>query len=178
MSLESTLKSIIREVPDFPILGVLFKDISPIFLDPALIRDCVKELARPWQGKGITRILGIESRGFLFGPAVAAELGAGFVIVRKAGKLPPETKSISYSLEYGNATIEIVNGALGRGDKVIIHDDLLATGGTAAAAAKLAQSLKADICGFSFLIHLAFLNGEKNLLEFRSECHSIVHYQN
>lgn len=176
MSLESTLKSRIREVPDFPINGVLYKDISPIFLDPELIRQVTVELAEHWRGKGVTKVLGIESRGFLFGPAMAAELGAGFVIVRKEGKLPPETKSISYSLEYGNATIEIVKGSLGPEDKVVIHDDLLATGGTAAAAAKLTTGLDAEVAGFSFLINLAFLKGEDVLKEYHPDCHSLVNY--
>ncbi|MCB9232596.1 MAG: adenine phosphoribosyltransferase [Bacteroidia bacterium] len=176
MSIENLLKANIREVPDFPIPGVLFKDISPIFLKPELIRECMNALAAHWRGKGVTRVLGIESRGFLFGPALAADLDAGFVIVRKQGKLPPETQSISYSLEYGNATIEILKGAVRPGDKVVIHDDLLATGGTASAAAQLARDLGAEVVGFSFLINLSFLNGEQKLNQFSSDSHWLVGY--
>ena len=176
MQLEEVLKQRIREVPNFPIPGVNFKDISPIFLDPELILKTAEALAAPWRGKGITRVIGVESRGFLFGPQIATLLGAGFVIVRKAGKLPPETTSMSYSLEYGNATIEIVNGAIGPDDKVLIHDDLLATGGTAGASAALVKSIGAEVGGFSFLIDLEFLGG-KNALKAHSEnVHSIIHY--
>lgn len=177
MDLESLLKSHIREVPDFPIKGVNFKDISPIFLQPDLIRKTAEALAAPWQGKGITRVVGIESRGFLFGPQIAQLLGAGFVIVRKAGKLPPETSSISYSLEYGNATIEMVKGSVGPEDKVLIHDDLLATGGTAGASALLVQQLGGDVRGFSFMIDLAFLGGRAVLSQHGREVHAIIHYR-
>jgi adenine phosphoribosyltransferase len=176
MDLESLLKSRIREVPDFPIVGVNFKDISPIFLDPDLIKETAAALAAPWQGKGITRVVGIESRGFLFGPQIAAHLGAGFVIVRKAGKLPPETTSISYSLEYGNATIEMVKGSVAPGDRVLIHDDLLATGGTASASAMLVQKLGAAVGGFSFLIDLEFLGGRAVLTQHAPDVHAIIHY--
>ena len=178
MNLEGLLKQNIREIPDFPINGVLFKEISPIFLNPELMRRSINALSAEWKEKGVTRILGIESRGFLFGPAIAEKLNAGFVIVRKAGKLPPKTRSVSYSLEYGNATIELVEGAVGPGDKVVIHDDLLATGGTAAAAAKLATELGAEVVGFSFLINLSFLNGVERLKEFSPNVHSLVHYDN
>ncbi|MBL0020426.1 MAG: adenine phosphoribosyltransferase [Bacteroidetes bacterium] len=176
MDLESLLKSNIREVPDFPIKGVNFKDISPIFLQPDLIRQTAEALAAPWMGKGITRVVGIESRGFLFGPQIAQILGAGFVIVRKAGKLPPETSSISYSLEYGNATIEMVKGSVGPQDNVLIHDDLLATGGTANASAMLVRQLGAKVAGYSFMIDLAFLNGRSVLSKDGSEVHAIIHY--
>lgn len=176
MSLEALLKSRIREVPDFPIQGVNFKDISPIFLDPDLMRQTANALAEPWKGKGITRVVGIESRGFLFGPQIAQILGAGFVIVRKAGKLPPETTSISYSLEYGNATIEMVKGSVGPDDKVLIHDDLLATGGTAGASALLVSQLGAAVGGYSFLIDLAFLGGRTVLSKNGHEVQAVIHY--
>jgi adenine phosphoribosyltransferase len=176
MDFEALLKQRIREVPDFPIKGVNFKDISPIFLDPALIRQTAIALATPWLGKGITKVVGIESRGFLFGPQIAAHLNAGFVIVRKAGKLPPQTSSISYSLEYGNATIEMVTGSVGLGDKVLVHDDLLATGGTASASAALVKQLGAAVGGFSFLIDLEFLGGRKVLQELAPDVHAIIHY--
>jgi adenine phosphoribosyltransferase len=176
MELEALLKQNIREVPDFPIPGVNFKDISPIFLNPELIRSTAEALAAPWMGKGITRVVGIESRGFLFGPQIAVLLGAGFVIVRKAGKLPPATSSISYSLEYGNATIEVVNGSIGAGDNVLIHDDLLATGGTANASSELVKQLGGTVGGFSFLIDLQFLGGRKVLEQVAPDVHAIIHY--
>jgi adenine phosphoribosyltransferase len=176
MELEALLKQRIREVPDFPIKGVNFKDISPIFLDPELMQKTAEALAAPWRGKGITRVVGIESRGFLFGPQIAQLLGAGFVIVRKAGKLPPETSSISYSLEYGNATIEMVKGSVGSNDKVLIHDDLLATGGTATASAMLVKQLGASVAGFSFMIDLAFLGGKAALAKHSPEVHAIIRY--
>lgn len=176
MSLESTLKANIREVPDFPINGVNFKDISPIFLQPQLVRDISDGLANHWAGKGITKVIGIESRGFLFGPAMSERMEAGFVIVRKEGKLPPQTKSISYSLEYGNAVIEMVQGSVGPGDKVVIHDDLLATGGTASAAAQLCENLGAEVVGFSFLINLSFLGGVKKLEGIHSDIHWLINY--
>lgn len=176
MSLEQQLKQKIREVPDFPIKGVNFKDITPIFMDPNLMIETQRTLAEPWHGKGINKVIGIESRGFLFGPQIATHLDAGFVIVRKAGKLPPETTSISYSLEYGDATIEMVRGAIQPGDRVLVHDDLLATGGTASACAKLVEQLHAEVVGFSFLIDLTFLNGQEALKPFSSEVHSIIHY--
>lgn len=176
MSLEALLKSRIREVPDFPIQGVNFKDISPIFLDPDLMRQTAEALAEPWKGRGITRVVGIESRGFLFGPQIAQILGAGFVIVRKAGKLPPETTSISYSLEYGNATIEMVKGSVGSHDNVLIHDDLLATGGTAGASALLVSRLGANVGGYSFLIDLAFLGGRAALSKDGREVQAVIHY--
>lgn len=176
MTLSTELKSRIREVPDFPITGVNFKDITPIFLDPALLARTIEALAAPWQGKGITRVMGIESRGFLMGPGIAMALGAGFVIVRKAGKLPPETHGISYSLEYGNASIEVVKGSVGAGDKVLVHDDLLATGGTSAAAARLALDLGAGVAGFSFITALTFLNGAAALQEFNAPVHQVLEY--
>ena len=176
MSLEATLKSHIREVPDFPINGVNFKDISPIFLQPDLVRSIGDALADHWRAKGVTKVIGIESRGFLFGPSMAEKMEAGFVIVRKEGKLPPETQSISYSLEYGNAVIEMVKGSVSPGDKVVIHDDLLATGGTATAAAQLCKNLGAEVLGFSFLINLSFLGGAEVLKVVSSDIHYLINY--
>ena len=176
MSLSEKIQAHIREVPDFPIPGVLFKDISPIFLSPELMRECKKELANRWKELGVNKILGIDSRGFLFGPQMAEELGAGFVMIRKKGKLPPETIEMSYALEYGEATLEAVKEALEPGDKVVIHDDLLATGGTAAATAELARKLGAEVLGFSFIIDLTFLNGQEKLKPFSDQIHSLVEY--
>lgn len=176
MSLEAKLKTAIREVPDFPIPGINFKDISPIFLDPGLVRESTFSLAAHWHDQGVNKILGIESRGFLFGLGMAAEMNSGFVVVRKAGKLPPDTEAISYALEYGEATIEVVKSSIQPGDRVVIHDDLLATGGTASAAAQLAKNQGAEIVGFSFLVELAFIPGREKLLPFSENIHSLVTY--
>ncbi|GAB4417966.1 MAG: adenine phosphoribosyltransferase [Bacteroidia bacterium] len=176
MDLASTLKQHIRAVPDFPIPGILFRDISPIFLQPRLLDTCVAALAAPWQEAGITKVIGIDSRGFLFGPQLAVALNAGFVMVRKKGKLPPETISVTYELEYGNATLESVREALQPGDRVLIHDDLLATGGTAAAAASLAAKLGATPVGFSFLVDLTYLDGQRQLLPYGGRIHSLVQF--
>ena len=176
MSLEAILKETIREVPDFPKKGVNFKDITTILLNPALSSRVSRELTDPWRTSHVNKVIGIESRGFLFGPQIAAELDAGFILLRKKGKLPPPTTEISYSLEYGEATIEMVKGAVEYGDRVLIHDDLLATGGTASAAARLVQQLGAEVAGFSFLIELDFLNGRQELMNFSGNVSSIVHY--
>lgn len=176
MNLEALLKSNIREVQDFPKPGINFKDISPIFLQPDLMKQAAEALTNPWRDSHVTKVIGIESRGFLFGPQIAAALGAGFVIVRKAGKLPPETSGISYDLEYGSATIEMVKSSIQLGDRVLIHDDLLATGGTASASARLVQQLGAEVAGFSFLIELDFLKGRQNLMNFSGNVDSIIHY--
>lgn len=162
-SIQQRLRAAIREVPDFPQPGINFKDITPLLLDPHLMRDAAQALAEPFRNQHITRVLGIESRGFLLGPLIAQALDCGFVIVRKAGKLPPETTEVSYDLEYGSATLEIHRDALRPTDRVLIHDDLLATGGTAAAAAQLTRSLGAHVAGFCFLVDLTFLPGHTNL---------------
>lgn len=176
MKLEDKIREQIREVPDFPIPGVLFKDISPLFLDAELMKNCHQALSAPWKDKGITKVIGIDSRGFLLGPQIAENLGAGFVMVRKKGKLPPETYEMSYALEYGEATLEAVKGALSPQDKVLIHDDLLATGGTASASAALAEKLGAEVVGFSFIISLSFLEGEKKLKPHAKQIHALLDY--
>jgi adenine phosphoribosyltransferase len=170
------LKSHIREVPDFPIPGVLFKDISPVFLNPELVEACINHLAEKWKDQGITKVIGIDSRGFLLGPQIASRLDAGFVMVRKKGKLPPETISVTYELEYGEATLESVRESLSADDKVIIHDDLLATGGTASAAADLCQTLGAQVVGFSFIIDLDFLPGKEKLAAYGQPIHALISY--
>jgi adenine phosphoribosyltransferase len=176
MTLEEKLKSSIREVQDFPIEGINFKDITPIFLDPGLVRESTNTLAQHWSDLGVNKILGIESRGFLFGLGMAAEMNAGFVVVRKAGKLPPDTEAISYALEYGEATIEVVKDTIQPGDRVVIHDDLLATGGTASAAAQLAKNQGAEVVGFSFLVELAFIPGREKLKAYSENIHALVTY--
>lgn len=177
MTLSNKIKSAIRIVPDFPKQGIMFKDIATIFLDPQLIRECDLALSEYWLDKGIHKILAIDSRGFLFSPQMATHLNAGVVMVRKKGKLPPPVIGISYELEYGKATIEVVETMISPGDLVIIHDDLLATGGTAHAAARLATSLGAKVVGFSFLIELAFLNGREKLREISEDIHVVCTFQ-
>ena len=157
------LRAALRTVPDFPEPGVQFKDISPILADPALLRAAVRELASPFAAEGITKVVGVESRGFLFGTPMADWLGAGFVLARKPGKLPAETIREEYELEYGTDAIELHADALGPGDRVLIHDDVIATGGTAAAAARLVERLGAELVGFAFLLELDALGGRKRL---------------
>lgn len=176
MSISEKLQSVIRNVPNFPIAGVNFKDISTIFLYPDIIAESAKALSAHWEGKGANKILAIDSRGFLFAPQMACNLNVGLVLVRKKGKIPPPTISKDYQLEYGNATIEVYAEAIQPGDKVIIHDDLLATGGTALAAAELAQQLGAEVIGFSFLIGLDFLGGKDKLTSISENIHTIVNY--
>ena len=177
MLLERELREVVREIPDFPQPGVIFKDISPLFLRPRLVERCVEELARLFRVLDVNKVVGIESRGFLLGPMIALELGAGFAIVRKKGKLPEVAASISYELEYGSATIEMAKEVIEAGDRVLIHDDLLATGGTAAAAAKLVENIGATVVGFAFLIELAHLGGRKALEPFQAPIKTILTYE-
>ncbi len=153
------LRSLIRDVPDFPKPGIMFKDITPLLGQHAALEQVIAELARPWVGQGITKVVGIESRGFIVAPGVALALGAGFVPVRKPGKLPWKSRKQSYGLEYGKDTVEIHDDALSPDDRVLIVDDVLATGGTAGAALILARGLGATVVGCAFVIELAFLNG-------------------
>lgn len=166
----------IREVPDFPIPGVLFKDISPLLLKPDLVRKVVQGLCEPFYHQGITKIIGIESRGFIFGSLMAQKLNAGFVIVRKKGKLPPQNLEVSYDLEYGSAVIEMPEFAIHEKDIVLIHDDLLATGGTASAAAQFVQQKNAKLAGFSFLINLKNLGGYEKLSKISSKIEYLIEY--
>jgi len=159
------LKAAVRDVPDFPIKGILFKDITPILHDSRLFRIAVDSFADRHTGKKIDAVVGIDARGFIFAGAVAYKLGVGFVPVRKKGKLPYKTVVTSYTLEYGNETSEMHVDALKKGDNVIIVDDLLATGGTAMAAATLVKQLGATIVEIDFLIELSFLKGRERLKE-------------
>ena len=159
----AALYGALRTVPDFPEPGIQFKDISPILADPALLRTAVRALALPYADMGITKVIGVESRGFLFGTPVADWLGAGFVLARKPGKLPAATLREDYELEYGTDSVEIHADALVPGDRVLIHDDVIATGGTAAAVARLVERVGAELVGFAFLIELTFLNGRDQL---------------
>ena len=157
------LKRTIRDIPDFPKKGILFKDITTLLKDKKSLKVSVDLLAKQFGKKGIKYVVGIESRGFIFGTALAYKLGVGFIPVRKKGKLPAKVRSVTYALEYGTDTLEMHEDALKRGDKIVIIDDLLATGGTVAAVAKLVRASGARIGGIGFIIELAFLNGRAKL---------------
>ena len=157
------LEAFIRDVPDFPKKGIIFKDITPLLADAAALRAAADQLAAPYAGHGVELVVGIESRGFLFGPLVALRLGAGFVPVRKPGKLPAETVAQTYELEYGTDTIEIHADAVAPGEAVLLLDDLLATGGTMAAACDLVEKLQGRIVAVTFVIELCFLSGREKL---------------
>lgn len=153
----------LRNVPDFPKPGILFKDITTVLKNKKLFAETVEQLAKRYEGKKIDKIVSVESRGFIFGAALAYELGAGFVPVRKPNKLPAEKLREEYALEYGTDALEIHIDAIKKGEKVLIHDDVLATGGTAAATARLIERLGGKVVGACFLIELAFLNGREKL---------------
>jgi len=170
------LKKLVRDVPDFPIKGIVFKDITTIVKDAKGFEYTLNKLYNISKNKGITKVVGIESRGFIFGGALAVKLGVGFVPIRKPGKLPADTIKQTYELEYGTDSIEIHKDALESGDKVLIHDDLLATGGTMEAACKLAEKLGAGVEQISFVIELDFLNGRNKLKNY--DVQSLVHYDN
>jgi adenine phosphoribosyltransferase len=162
------LRDYIREVPDFPQPGVLFRDITPLLLDPAAYRYAVDELTQRLRAYALDAIVGIESRGFLFGAPVAYQLGLPFVPVRKAGKLPSERMSVEFALEYGESQLDIHADALSAGQRVAIVDDLLATGGTAEAAARLVGMLEADVAVMAFVVELAFLSGRERLKDYET----------
>lgn len=153
----------IRDVVDFPKPGIIFKDITPILASPRLFHDSITLLCETASGQKIDKVVGIDARGFIFAAAVADRLGAGFVPIRKKGKLPWKTRQIAYSLEYGESIIELHEDAIRPGESVLLVDDLLATGGTAAAAVQLLDELGANFVGISFLIELAFLGGRAKL---------------
>ena len=168
------LKKKIRHVPDFPKPGILFYDITTLLRDPAGFKAAIDALAIPFNGKGIDAVVGIESRGFIFGAAVADRLGCGFVPVRKPGKLPSKTSRATYALEYGSDTLEIHEDAVTKGQKVIIVDDLLATGGTAKATLDLVKGLGATVAGLAFLIELVGLDGRSRLTG--EHIHAVLKY--
>jgi adenine phosphoribosyltransferase len=169
------LKKLIREVPDFPKKGILFYDITTLLKDKLGFATLIDALSEHYLDKDIDLVLGMEARGFIFGPALAYRLNAGFVPVRKPGKLPAATAQVKYDLEYGSNTLEIHKDAIQRGQRVIIVDDLLATGGTAAATVQLAQSLGGEIAGLGFVVELDFLKGRDKLQG--SEVFSLLHYE-
>jgi adenine phosphoribosyltransferase len=168
------LKSIIRDIPDFPKKGIIFKDITTLLAKGALFQSAIDMIAEQYRGKDITKVVAIESRGFIFGAPVAYKLGAGLVPIRKKGKLPYKTISAAYSLEYGTDTLEMHEDALKPGERVLIIDDLLATGGTMGAVVELVKKGGGKIAGLSFLIELSFLNGRSKLKDF--EVSSLIKY--
>jgi adenine phosphoribosyltransferase len=168
------LKKLIREVPDFPKKGILFYDITTLLKDKLGFARLIDALSEHYIGKDIDLVLGMEARGFIFGPALAYRLNAGFVPVRKPGKLPAETVKISYELEYGSNALEVHKDAVQKGQRILIVDDLLATGGTAVATADLASRLGAQIAGLGFVVELDFLKGREKLGKY--DVFSLLHY--
>jgi adenine phosphoribosyltransferase len=157
------LSRLIRDIPDFPEEGVVFKDITPVLADGKAFGDLITGLTAPYQEAGISKVAGIEARGFTLATPVAERLGAGFIPLRKPGKLPYETVTEQYELEYGIDSLEVHTDAVTEGERVLLVDDVIATGGTAAAAIRLLRQLGADVVGFSVFIELAFLNGARHL---------------
>lgn len=170
------LKSVIRDIPDFPKPGIIFKDVTPIFKDAQLCTEVIEAFVEQLKGTKVDVVAGIESRGFLFGLMLANKLGVPFIPVRKPGKLPFTIVKKSYELEYGSASIEIHTDAFEPGSHVLIHDDLLATGGTAQAAAHLITELGGVVAGFAFVIGLDFLNGRKSLESFSENIVSLTSF--
>jgi adenine phosphoribosyltransferase len=176
MNLEQEIKNVIRDVPNFPKEGIIFKDITPILQQPHLCEKITEAIAENAKAHKIDAVLGIESRGFLFGMTVARLLNVPFIPIRKAGKLPYTTIREEYDLEYGSAVIEMHSDALTKGAKVMIHDDLLATGGTAVAACKLVEKAGGKVACFSFLVSLNFLDGKSRLQSYSDDIFSVVNY--
>ena len=168
------LRKHIRDVPDFPKPGIIFRDVTPLLLEPAALEAAIEALSQPFRNLRVDRVLGIESRGFIVGAPVALSLGVGFGLVRKTGKLPYSVHRISYDLEYGTDTVEMHVDTVEKGHRVLIVDDLIATGGTAAAAVQLAREAGGDVIGCSFLIELTALEGRK-LLDVEA-VHTVIRY--
>jgi adenine phosphoribosyltransferase len=168
------LKHLIRNVPDFPKKGIVFRDIMPLLANPAALRHVVDTLAAHYAGQKIDKVVSAEARGFIFGPAIACQLNAGFVAVRKPGKLPYKKKEIAYALEYGTDTLAVHDDAIAPGERILLVDDLLATGGTMLASAKLCECLGGKIAGAAFVIELSFLKGREKLKPY--DIFSLVQY--
>lgn len=168
------LRQFIRDIPDFPKAGILFRDITPLLADAQALTCAIEQLTEPFQGKGIDVVAAVEARGFIFGSAVAKALGVGFVPIRKQGKLPYETHAVSYGLEYGQDTVEVHTDAAVPGMKVLMVDDLLATGGTMVAACELVEKLGGEIAGLTFLIELTDLDGREKLGQY--DIHTVISY--
>jgi adenine phosphoribosyltransferase len=173
--MQDRLKRLIRDIPDFPKPGILFRDITPLLSDPAALALSIELLANPYRGKNIDLVVGAESRGFIFGTAVACALSAGFVLVRKPGKLPHQRIAMSYDLEYGKDVLEMHADAILADQRVLVVDDLLATGGTMKACCDLVLKLKGKVCGIAVLIELAGLSGRDRVKPF--DVHSILKYK-
>jgi adenine phosphoribosyltransferase len=168
------VRSRIRDVPDFPKKGIIFKDITPVLADAALFRQVVDALTARWRGEGIAKVIGIESRGFIFAAPLACALQAGLTLVRKPGKLPYRTIREVYALEYGEGALELHVDAIAPGERVLVIDDLLATGGTAEAAGRLATRQGGEVAGYSFVVELGFLEGAKRLGP--EKVHSLIRF--
>jgi len=168
------IKNKIRDIPDFPKPGIIFKDITPLVKDPAALRTSVHQLIHPFLGRDITAVAGIEARGFIFGSLVAWELAIPFIPLRKPGKLPYDVQGVSYDLEYGSASLEVHVDSFAKDDRVLLIDDLLATGGTAKASCELVEKMGAKVEALAFVIELDFLAGREKLKEY--EVHSLIHY--
>lgn len=168
------LKALVRDVPDFPIPGILFRDVTPLLRDPGGLREVVEAMAGEHRGRGIELVAGIESRGFLFGAPLAMALGVGFVPIRKPGRLPAATVRCEYALEYGTNALEMHADAVRPGERVLLVDDLLATGGTARAGAQLVEELGGVVAGMSFVIELGFLSGREAVSGY--DVHALIRY--
>jgi adenine phosphoribosyltransferase len=173
--LDQSLRALVREIPDFPQPGIGFKDITPLLADPLALTAAVRALAELARPLAVDCVIAAEARGFLLGPALALELGAGFVLARKPGKLPYETISAEYELEYGANQLELHTDAVRDGARVLVHDDLLATGGTAAALCELVEQLGGQVVGCGFLIELTFLSGRERLAPHQT--HALISYE-
>lgn len=174
MAIGMNLKAIIRSFPDFPKKGIIFRDISPLLKDPKAVQYVADQFYEYYKNKRVDLIAGIEARGFIFACALAIRFGKGFVMIRKQGKLPGKTLNLSYEIEYGNATMEIQQDAVSKGQNVLIADDLIATGGTAKATAKLIEQLGGNVVGFAFVVELADLKGRDLVKGY--DIHSLVIY--
>ena len=170
-------ESYITSIPDYPEPGVIFKDITPLFADADALQHAVHDMAEHYRDAGVTKVIGPEARGFMAGVPVAVELGAGFIPARKPGKLPRETYSISYELEYGTDTLEVHKDAIQPGDRVLLVDDLVATGGTAAATGKLVKQVGGELVGYAFILELCYLNPRDVLEADGSEVFSLIKVQ-
>ncbi len=168
------LRAKIRDIPDFPKPGILFRDLTPLIKDPATLRLTVHQLLHPFLGEHLTAVAGMEARGFIFGSLVAWELGVGFVPLRKPGKLPYDTHSASYDLEYGSASLEVHIDAISKGDRVLLIDDLIATGGTAKASCELIEKMGGEVAGCAFVVELDALKGREKLSQY--SVHALIHY--
>ncbi|TAH42052.1 MAG: adenine phosphoribosyltransferase [Bacteroidetes bacterium] len=175
-SLDIRLREVIRDIADFPKPGILFKDITPILIDSILCKDITDALHDSFQGTRVDGIVGVESRGFLFGLMLAQKFNVPFIPIRKKGKLPYKTVSYEYTLEYGTETMEMHSDAISSGSNFLVHDDLLATGGTAAAAAELIRLQNGNVAGFAFLVGLDFLEGRNKLSQYSKDIKTLVSY--